>query len=497
MFANPITSTPVASNRVADYYFTNIAGAGYAGDVSFLSTLRVLLAPRLKTDDSICLKFGNTSYTEDTIKTHRIDVVLSAMLSSNNLNADQIENMLYIHIFSGNQSENTANMVLVKSSFEQTYSDWHRLNKVTEFFGKTMNVQCFINPERKATVVFVSEFTVKKMHYLQCAIPALLPWYFNPGDGVSPLEMELLESFREKTSAKYEDCIKKLAEQYDFRTKRIREDLAGFESKFLRIECDTVRQDIGNVVEQINLLNGRISTSLQDKYKLEIKLLGLETKIQENEESDSEIMEYFLCNKKLFLESVTDNDITFSCVDYLTYFDEDMARSAIDNRRSVIYRPNGKACNNYIKEDDMRKLMSAIFIDQTLRIKMCSAYRLELRGSAAGLSEYTYGLEFNDCMPNPHIDKYSCLGSYMQAINQCMMAHNYIGAIEQCIASCKSLNFGDITVMEEFMRRLYGLNGSSVNNRCIELPDGRVVTPTEAVDWIHSEEKEQEDAQDE
>lgn len=497
MFTNPITSTPMAGNRVADRCFTNIPVSGYGGDVSFISTLRALLAPRLKTDDSMNLKFGISSYTEDTVKTNKIDAILSALFNMNNLNADKIENTLYIHIFSGNQAGNTANMVLVKSSFEQTYSGWHRLNKVTEFFRKEMDTTCFINPERKATVVFVSDLTIKKMHYLQCAIPALLPWYFNPEDGASPLEMELLESLREKTSTKYEECIKKFAEQYDFRTKKIQEDLAGFESKFLRIECDTVRQDISNVIEQINLLNNRMSMSLQDKYKLDVRLLGLETKIQESEESDSEIMEYFLCNKRLFLESVTDNDITFACVGYLTYFDEDMARSAIDNRRSVIYRPNGKACNNYIKEDDMKKLMRAIFIDQTLRIKMCSVYRLELRGGAVGIRGYAYGCEFNDCMPNPHIDAYSCLGSYAQAINQCMLAHNYIGAIEQCVASCKSLNFGDITVMEEFMKRLYGLNGSTVNNRCIELPDGKVVTPTEAVDWIHSEEKEQEGAQDE
>ena len=77
------------------------------------------------------------------------------------------------------------------------------------------------------------------------------------------------------------------------------------------------------------------------------------------------------------------------------------------------------------------------------------------------------------------------MGNYTTTINRLLKNHDYIGALEQCIASCKSLNWGDSAVMTSFMRSMWG-NGS--NNRCIELPDGRVVKPNEAITWLEQQE---------
>ena len=136
----------------------------------------------------------------------------------------------------------------------------------------------------------------------------------------------------------------------------------------------------------------------------------------------------------------------------------------------------------------MKKLMYAIFIDQTLRIKLCSAYKFYLNGNVEGLSGHRYGYEFRECTPNTHIDRYSCLGNYQRVINECLRRNDYIGAIEQCVASCKSLNFADSTVMSEFMSRLYGISNYDVNIKCIELPDGRVVEPKDAIAWLNEQE---------
>lgn len=88
-------------------------------------------------------------------------------------------------------------------------------------------------------------------------------------------------------------------------------------------------------------------------------------------------------------------------------------------------------------------------------------------------------------MPNTHIDRYHCMGNYSRTINELLRKRNYIGALEQCIASCKSLNFGDSAVMGEFMRTMWSNNTVS---RCIELPDGRVVKPNEAIRWLDEQE---------
>jgi len=98
-------------------------------------------------------------------------------------------------------------------------------------------------------------------------------------------------------------------------------------------------------------------------------------------------------------------------------------------------------------------------------------------------------------MPNPHIDQYRCMGNYSATINSLLRDNNYIGALEQCIASCKSLNWGDSTVMAQFIRTMY-----TGGKRCIELPDGSIVKPLAAIKWLEEQEatangeKEQEEA---
>ena len=140
----------------------------------------------------------------------------------------------------------------------------------------------------------------------------------------------------------------------------------------------------------------------------------------------------------------------------------------------------------------MKMLMEAIFLKQSIRIKMCAAYRFEFGVQVTGLKGYHYSSDFREFTPNTHIDAYQCLGNYRQAINQLIKDNDYIMALEQCIASVKSLNFGDSTVMSEFMSRMYGISDYNVNIRCIELPDGRVVEPKEAIEYLKSEVNENE-----
>ena len=84
---------------------------------------------------------------------------------------------------------------------------------------------------------------------------------------------------------------------------------------------------------------------------------------------------------------------------------------------------------------------------------------------------------------SPHIQNHACMGGYVETINILLADRNYIGAIEQCVASCKSLNFTDTTVMGEFMKTMWQ---SPI--KCVELPDGRVVSAAEAIKWLDQQE---------
>lgn len=482
MFKTSITSTPFTS-EAANSFFQNITGSYFGNDCSFLSTLRALVAPRIKEDESVYLTFGSTNYDGNTIRTVPAERAVSAICSSYQMNAS---GALIVHSFNADQNSNLACMQIVEDKFTSIYPEYHRLDKVKAFYRKSFNVDCYINPDKKSVIVFVDNLDVKKMHYLQVSILAFMPWYLNQDDGLTEDELALMQSLRETNSANYEKYIAKLAEGYDFRTARIRQLLGDFETRYERIECDTVRNEIQSIDMEIQRLNDSIGAYLSRRNDKCIRLLGLEQRIAEGG-GDSEIMDYFLCNNRLVLSHVSNTDMYFLVKDYLEYFDRDMAERAINNRSSYVYRPDGGNGHNAAASEKMQKLMQEIFVSENprLRIRFCAAYRFDLNGSVSAqtgdFSDYT----FDGYMPNTHIDRYHCMGNYSRTINELLRKRNYIGALEQCIASCKSLNFGDSAVMGEFMRTMWSNNTVS---RCIELPDGRVVKPNEAIRWLDEQE---------
>ena len=483
MFRSIIRSSPLVDDT-ANEFFKNIKGRSYNEDISFLSTLRALVAPRMTEDDSLFLHFGSTAYSARDVASHPASNVIRAMCTDYDMRE---RGVIYVHSCRGAQDGAYACLELLKSGFCKEFTEWQRLEKVTDFYRKQFFVMCFINPTLKSVIIFVDNLDMRKMHYLQCSIFAFLPWYFDPAQGVSELEMELINSLREKTPEKYHEVIAKIASQYDFRACKIRKLLKGFESKSDRIERDELKNRIADILNNVDYLNRQISDNLKSKNDLDVKLLGLEARLSGCNE-ESEIMDYFLCNQKLVLLNVSDSIMRFGVKTYIEYFDEDMASSMISNMHSYIYYPDGSDGSAIIPKESMNKLMKAIFVDQILKVRVCAAYEFNLSGNVHPLQDFGFGYEFNDCVPNPHIDGFRCLGNYTRTINELLLSRDYITAIEQCVASAKSLNFGDSPVMNLFSSSLYGIDDSGYNNKCIELPSGEVVDPKGAIAWLEEQE---------
>lgn len=487
MFKTTISQTPFTSD-VANGYFQNITGDSYMSDWSFLATLRALLAPRMGAEDRILLQFTSSNFRAEQINGIPLNDVVRAICRSLYLDSD---GMFIVHNFRSTEESNLANMAAIEKGFTSAYSGYYRLDQMTAFFKKSFPVICYANPEKKSVVFFVESMDVRKMHFLQLAILPALPWFFNKEAGISEDEMSLIESLKEKTADKYENCINKLAEQYDFRTARIRQMLAGFETRFEKIECDNVRAKIEQIDAEIKRLNDTIGARYIDRNSCCVKLLGLEAKIAQGSE-DSEIMEYFMCNDRLYLEYVTNAEMVFCVADDLSYYDQEMIERILSNTTSFVY--TSARNSGSITPAQMGKLIKAIFLDEILHIKFCAAYRFNLNGNVSALTDHEFPAEYSHYMPNTHINQFRCMGGYERTINQLLKNNNYIGALEQCVASCKSLNWGDSTVMGRFMSSLYANNRS-----IIRLPDGTYVRPAAAIKWLEeqeaaNEQKEQEEA---
>lgn len=476
MFKQSVSSTMLTS-EAANVFFPNITGEMFGSDNTFLATLRALVAPRMPKDESIHLSFGRSDYNATVVSETSVDRMVNAICS----NMTKANGRIYVHnLANRDEANNVANIELLKRQFCEVNKGWQYLDKISIFYQKSFKVVCFINPETKSTSLFVEQLNLQKLHYLQMSVLAFLPWYFDTAIGMNETEMSLVYSLRERTAAKYEECIAEIAKQYDFESARIKQMLTEFEIKYEKKERERVQRDIANVDRNIKDLDRRFAEYIKQRNDLCIHLVGLESRIHDG--APSELMEYFLCNRKLYLEGVNDSSMSFAVRDYMSYFDEDAAQTYINNKSSRLY----EYCGSNFTKSDMEKLLTAIFIDQVLKIRFCAAYYFDLNGSVSAQYHHSFGQEFNGFKPNPHIDEFECMGNYKRTVNDALHRRDYITALEQCVASAKSLNLHDGAVIGRFMSQFTNNGGGSY--KAIELPDGKVVSPKEAVKWLKDQE---------
>lgn len=482
MFRTVLLSTPFY-NDAANECFYNIHGRNYSGDVTFLSTLRAFLGSRIDDDVDFYLSVSHESYTSSQIEgLSSADIAYKVI--TNLYDPNDLSDTLCVAMLSG---VSAVSEVCLNAVYEAGHTvlkeeyGWHRVDNVTAMFKqRKTTVVCFVNYAMRASIVFMGGTDLRVYHMIQAAIPKYVPWLFGEGNKLTPDDLELAEClFNSKEPYAYIDQLSKMASKYDMRQARVKKLLLGFEKRVDEAARDRTKDEIESCSSRIDSLRRSIAESIQEKNNLKVRLLGLETKIAQNGES-SDIMNYFLCNNRLVIEKVEGAQMTFGVRDYVMFYDEDCAQRIIDNKNSYIY-----TCQKgNISSKDMAGLIKEIFINQTVKLRFCAAYKMDICRTIEAVNNYPFGgrPEYDGYMPNPHIQKFRCLGGNIEKLDRCMEDGNYIGAIEQCISSCRSFNFGDGAVLQTFMNMLY----DNVD-KCIELPDGEVVTPSQAIEWFKAQ----------
>lgn len=483
MFGNKITSTQFTTGSSNSFFRSKIYELNTGADASFLSTLRALLYKRIG-DDKIKVRYSASRYTASEVEGSTLKGLVKGML---NEDPTLSSNTIYIHSINGESPDRVACMKSIKSRFTRNCSGFERVQKVTDFFRKAFPVVCFVNTSTKVTVLIIDRMTIKKFHAIQAALFAFLPWYFHVGDEITQNEMDLIYGLQEKASSdKYEDALKRIFADMDIRSMQIRSQLKGFESKNDEVRVQQLEYDISSIN---NSLDRHLRDIANKTSQLNDKMTELNMIRNRMAGSVDDVMEYFLRNKSLDLISVEDTIITFHVRGQLTYFDEENARKCINNKGSFIYDYLGSSGFSF---KEYKSLMSAIFLDQILKINVVGTFRMSCLGDITAKKGQVYDSGvYGTYTPNPHLYYYGCLGDNSGAIAQFIREGNMIGAIEQCCASNATLNFNDGAVIPKFMAVLCCGN---LNNKCIQTPTGEVLTPSEAIAWLKTNAEKEEGA---
>ena len=472
MFGQIVNNLQLTS-PAADEIFKNCAGDSFRNDSTFLAVLRTIVVPRMTQEESLHLTVADvpsSSYDAD----GGSDEIFSAIFARG-VDTDASDRVTVVNLqCSYQKSEETIakldDSVLIAKGFEL---DTVRVTYIKQ--QAKSDAKIYRNPQTRAVLVIVANLSVVVWHLLAASVCKLFPWFFveRPARD-DPETIAVLNAIVMKDNPdEFRRLMAEAARKYDFRSAGIRKQLEGFERKYDEAALKRTKE---SAEELRRAITKHYEAAAQKNRELRDKLLmvnSLEDSIANG--GSNELMEYFLMNKHLELMETGSDWFEFAVGDYyIDMWDQDAADMAIEKTSAAIY----KYFRGSEAKSKAKKFFKACFQDETIRIKVCAAYRLYSYGSCDACSGYTYPDGMQECSPNPHTEYYSCLGGHASIINQACNSGNYVSAVEQCCASARNLNFSDSTVMSRWSEEFFALN-----KHCVELPDGSCVTPMEAVEW--------------
>ena len=262
-------------------------------------------------------------------------------------------------------------------------------------------------------------------------------------------EKKLCFSMTKRTSGDFESMIAKLVRQSGLENE-LNEVLL---KRFANVELERSIDETNNTLRVARAaLEDNVAEYARLVQKVNDATIKYEALLARPKNESTELVDYFKRHKNLQLVNVSDGTIKFYVKTTADWFDLDFYRRASSN--GSIYRMT--ADPPFCKVEDRKLLMDAIFSDDPVfRIRLCAIYALNT--DVAVFRNYEYPEELTrQYLPNPHLQYHQCLGSYRDPIRTAIRNSNYIGAIEQCVASCQSINLAETGVtFIPFMKRLF------------------------------------------
>lgn len=495
MFSKEITGLTL-TNEIASTVFPNIGGDKFRNDESFVATLRALLYSRVPKEESITLRYKSTDYSSGQLSGSSPRDCVRAFFNRTPI-MDGSTGILLIHSFEGSDESNTTCFEKLVEGVPKTVSGYKLLADLSAWIESDakFRAKVYVNEEYSNTIIFTEKMNMKRWHMLESLISRYFPWYFE-SNPMTDEEIEIVKTLTKRYAPSYETKIQEFAKRFDFRSQVIRNQLTGFETHFDRRKLESVRSQISDMDRRIRELENNFSSYYQQMNDLRTQECGLVDKITHGGGAESsELLDYFLCNNSLHLVSVYNGEIKFIVTTTVANFDPDAAESVIQNNRSYIYEYRD---NENMTADRVKRLMTEIFVKETMKIRICAAYSLNFdNGRYAGISGYDFPSDIiMDHTPNQHIQAFHCLGGNEATIRQSMRNRDYVGAVAACVQSAKSVNVQESATTGKMTQLLF----SNRIGKVIEMPDGTTKTPFEAVLWLEEQdvkakkEKEQEES---
>ena len=465
-----------------NFFPENVSGSSYKDDQSMVATLRGLLFGRIGAEESFTVHnySATCSHIIGKSKNSSKKIVFESHIPFRNAN-----DLVFLDV-TGSIEEADVVMKLFHEHFEAYSAAYNGAYKeqtdISAYLMQKVDVRTaiFVDETTNRALVVVHGLDMKLWHLMQSFITRYLPGYFREKP-LQPEEKIILRALTNRTSSVYIEAMNNLAERSDIRSVVLRSTLMNFERQQRKMTFENAENKLREVENHIREVAERYRMRLEERERAIIAMEGARV-LMERQAVNHELYDYFSTRKNVDLVAAEGNVLKLIISNFLDVYDPDIyARFAANGD---IYRNyEGIRVEEFRDANNRKLLMDHIFsAEPDLRIKICGYYSLDLRGYCSSSSGYHYPAKYHDHMPNPHLDRHNCLGSYEPAINECLRDGNLIGAIEQCNASVMSVNMAETGMT--FRPMLAGLFNQT--EKVLRNKEGIDMTPAEALAWLKS-----------
>lgn len=481
-----IIQTTALTSDIADIgFWGRIEGQPYRQDQSLTAVARALFGHRLEDCESISIVFDQHYGSNDfdasflkylTLPTGRLHVVAVSVGS------DNLEKWMQ-----------PAREALKDSGlFEiEGLEAWFAASSKTNaliYTDQPYDPKIPKSPtDNTRTLIIMENMNVQRWHQIAAILPRLFNHWFTK-QPLTDRDRQLLNALTGSTLDQFLSLIEEYAAEYDFRSQIIRDLLGDFEVKYAKERGSALERTTSDLDNRIKDYFDQIGDLTRQKDGLLAQLWGYQN--QADKATEPQTMNFFLANKNLYLCSASADALEFYAAAWLTNWDPEQADVTFAKEHCTSWYEYNNRWD--IPNEDALLLYKAIFLEETVKVRFWSHYRLALRGESP-MGIIKGGNPHNaihNALPNPHHHYHACGGSNSMYVARCIQDHDIIGAIEQCISATAGLNLIEHISYQYFEKELF----DPANGKVVYLNDtGEFVTTKEAIQ--HLKEKRNEKTQ--
>ena len=476
MAKEAIRSTALVTDDANTYFQNRIEGDSFRDDVSLLSAARALFDKRLKDGETIRIFVSQMFYGED----FSTDPIAE---SARNLQDGQllIFNISTRKTDSGKWMESIAEILGSNSLYPMDDLMGWLNSKNTKALIYTDQPHVDSDPKSPTnnckTIIVIENMMMARWRRLGSFLGRFYAKYFQEIPRTEDETNYILRAIAEEDSSVFVNAIAKVAESLDLRSGKIRALLGDFENRFAKERIESLEEQIQNLTSSISEYSNEIGRLIARREDAEATLFGYR-----NGDAMSEpvTMNYFLANKNLYLKAVRRDSLDFYATGWLSNWDPEQADAIFGHGRCSAWLEYNQDYG--ISNEDAKLLWNALFMQETIKVRLWSHYKLVLRGSdPMQIYEDNGCPEITNALPNPHHRYHGCGGNNRRYVAERIAEHDIIGAIEQCISATVGINITEHASYRYFARDIFNPDFGKV----IYINElGDFYTTKDAIKWL-------------